>query len=342
MHPSLNVVGVVVLVLVGVLMTTSAHKEVMGESSIIRELSWDYYDKSCPHVQSVVRDTLKSFLDADITQAAGLLRLHFHDCFVLGCDASILLVGNASEQTAPPNLSLRAEAFNIINTIKQKVEEICPNTVSCADILALAARDSVCKARGPWYSVPLGRRDSLVYANRSVVLASLPPPSSNVSQLLTAFKAIGLNATDLVALSGGHTIGRAHCPSFAGRLDPEDPNLDPTFAETLRTLCPATNSSNFTNLDVNTPNRFDNQYYAAVVSKKGLLNSDAVLTLDSRTNGTVASFSSNQQLFFKQFGVSMIKMGSFGVLTGTQGEVRSSCAVPNPSSADVSALIASS
>jgi peroxidase len=63
-----------------------------------------------------------------------------------GCDGSVLLDGSASgpsEQDAPPNLSLRAEAFEIINDLRELVDEQCERVVSCADITALAARDAV-------------------------------------------------------------------------------------------------------------------------------------------------------------------------------------------------------
>jgi peroxidase len=62
-----------------------------------------------------------------------------------GCDASVLLdsvEGMTSEKLAGPNVnSLRG--FEVIDKIKYLLEEECPLTVSCADILAMAARDAV-------------------------------------------------------------------------------------------------------------------------------------------------------------------------------------------------------
>ena len=63
-----------------------------------------------------------------------------------GCDASVLLDGSASgpsEQDARPNLTLRAKAFEIIEALRELIHKECGRIVSCADIVALAARDSV-------------------------------------------------------------------------------------------------------------------------------------------------------------------------------------------------------
>lgn len=63
-----------------------------------------------------------------------------------GCDASVLLDGSASgpgEQQAPPNLSLRPAAFKAINEIRALIDNACGRIVSCADVVALAARDAV-------------------------------------------------------------------------------------------------------------------------------------------------------------------------------------------------------
>ncbi|XP_057839183.2 peroxidase 12 [Cryptomeria japonica] len=308
-------------------------------------LSWTFYNTSCPTLESIVRERIEFYLNQDITQAAGLLRLHFHDCFVQGCDGSVLLNGTTSERVDPPNVSLRAMAFTIINDIKARVEAACSGIVSCADILTLAARDSVNKAGGPFYPLPLGRRDSLTFANLTTVLANLPSPSSNVTGLMSVLSLKGLNFTDLVALSGGHTIGRANCSSFDNRLydsttgeNEQDPTLDQTFAKQLYLTCPTNTTVNTTNLDIRSPNVFDNKYYVDLLNRQTLFTSDQTLYSDSRTRSVVTNFAVNQTSFFEQFVLSMLKMGQLDVLTGSQGEIRENCEVANPTSSVFSIL----
>lgn len=297
-------------------------------------LSWTFYKESCPNLESIVKSTLEPVLEQDITQAPGLLRLLFHDCFVQGCDASILLNGTSSEpseQEALPNLTLRAQAFEIIAEIKEAVEAECSGVVSCADILALAASYAVFVAGGPEFLVPLGRRDSLSFANQSVTVDNLPSSNSNVTVLMTLFTEKGFDSfTDLVALSGGHTFGVGHCTAFVDRLYPtQDPFLDAKFAEELYLTCSTLATVNITDLDIRTPNLFDNMHYVDLQNGEGLLTSDQDLYTDSRTRHIVNDFAQSQSQFFKHFAVSMLKMVQLDVLTGSQGEIRSTCAVRN-------------
>lgn len=100
-----------------------------------------FYSTSCPRAESIVRSTMQSHFRSNPTIAPGLLRMHFHDCFVQGCDASILIDGPNTEKTAGPNRLLRG--YEVITDAKTQIEAVCPGVVSCADILALAARDAV-------------------------------------------------------------------------------------------------------------------------------------------------------------------------------------------------------
>ncbi|GLJ25116.1 hypothetical protein SUGI_0480370 [Cryptomeria japonica] len=185
-----------------------------AEPPLVDGLSWRFYKNTCPKLESIVEERIKFYLKEDITQAAGLLRLHFHDCFVHGCDASVLLDGSPSERDFPSNKSPRAKVFEIINDIKRRVNKACGVVVSCADITALAARDSVAGSGGSKYKVPLGRKDSLKFASNETTIANLSAPTSNVTTLIKTLATKGLDVTDLVALSGGHTIGIGHCTSF--------------------------------------------------------------------------------------------------------------------------------
>lgn len=160
-----------------------------------------FYRYSCPNAEAIVSDVVRFFYQNDRTIAPGLLRMHFHDCFVRGCDGSILIDGSSSEKTAVPNLTLRG--FEVIDDAKKELESICPGVVSCSDILALAARDSVYLTGGPRWNVPTGRRDGFVSSASDV---NLPSFTDSVDEQKRKFADVGLNARDLVALLG--TIDR--------------------------------------------------------------------------------------------------------------------------------------
>ncbi|KAK9134418.1 hypothetical protein Syun_013748 [Stephania yunnanensis] len=301
--------------------------------NIIDGLSWTFYSSSCPQLETIIRDQLWQVFQEDYRQAAGLLRLHFHDCFVQGCDGSVLLDGSASgpsEKNAPPNLTLRPEGFVIIEDLRRRVHEACGPVVSCSDIVALAARDSVHLSGGPFYGIPLGRRDGLNFATTDQVLNDLPFPQAKVSDLLPFFLSRNLSITDMVALSGGHTIGLSNCSSFRDRLYPnQDPTLNQTFAAQLRAICPTNTSTKGTVLDVRTPLLFDNKYYVNLVNREGLFTSDQDLFTDARTRDIVARYADDETLFFQQFPLSMIDLGQIGVLTRMQGEIRTNCSARN-------------
>ncbi|CAN7054034.1 hypothetical protein BRARA_G03059 [Brassica rapa] len=303
---------------------------------LVKGLSWSFYQKACPKVESIIRKELKKVFKRDIGLAAAILRIHFHDCFVQGCEASVLLDGSASgpgEQSSIPNLTLRQAAFVVINNLRALVHKQCGQVVSCSDILALAARDSVVLSGGPDYAVPLGRRDSLAFASQNTTLNNLPPPFANASQLIADFANRNLDINDLVALSGGHTIGIAHCPSFTDRLYPnQDPTMNKSFANNLKRTCPTANSSNTQVNDIRSPDVFDNKYYVDLMNRQGLFTSDQDLFTDKRTRGIVESFAIDQKLFFDHFVVGMIKMGQMSVLTGSQGEIRANCSARNTES----------
>ncbi|KAG2595377.1 hypothetical protein PVAP13_5KG069700 [Panicum virgatum] len=154
-----------------------------------------FYDSYCPDAEDIVRSTVEQYYVKDATIAPALLRLHFHDCFVQGCDASVLISGASSERSAPQNFGLRG--FEVIDDAKSQLEAVCPGVVSCADILALAARDTVDLTGGPSWSVPLGRRDGRISLASGA--NALPSPADPVSVQRQKFADQGLSDHDLVS-----------------------------------------------------------------------------------------------------------------------------------------------
>ncbi|RZS24589.1 hypothetical protein BHM03_00057679 [Ensete ventricosum] len=108
-------------------------------------LSVGYYSKTCPDAELVVRGAIQAAMAREPRSGASVMRLQFHDCFVNGCDASVLLDATPNmpgEKQALSNInSLRS--FEVIDEAKAAVEQKCPGVVSCADIIVMAARDAV-------------------------------------------------------------------------------------------------------------------------------------------------------------------------------------------------------
>lgn len=293
-----------------------------------------FYGYSCPKVEQIVQGVVAKAVAKERRMAASLLRLHFHDCFVKGCDGSVLLDSSGtiiSEKRSNPNQN-SARGFEVIDEIKAAVEKECPETVSCADILALAARDSTVLTGGPSWEVPLGRRDSLG-ASLSGSNNNIPAPNNTLPTIITKFKLKGLDIVDLVALSGGHTIGDSRCTSFRQRLYNQtgnglpDGTLDPSYAAQLRQRCPKSGGDqNLFVLDLVSPLKFDNFYFKNLIAKKGLLSSDEILfTQSTATMELVKKYAESNELFFEQFAKSMVKMGNITPLTGSKGEIRKIC-----------------
>nr|GLL30398.1 peroxidase 27-like [Ipomoea trifida] len=290
-------------------------------------LKSNFYKKTCPVMESVVQKTTARLISKAPTLAAPLLRMHFHDCFVRGCDGSVLLnstSNNQAEKDAIPNLSLRG--FQVIDAVKSEIEKKCPGVVSCADILALVARDAVTMLNGPFWKVPLGRRDGRV-SNMLEALNDLPPPFGNISTLTTMFASKGLNKKDLVVLSGGHTIGTSHCPPFTDRLynftgrGDTDPTMDPNYVSALKKKCRPGDSRTLVEINPGSFKTFDEKYFTDVAKRRGLFQSDAALLNDKQTRRyVVRQVATGGATFFKDFAKSMVKMGKIGVLTGKNGE----------------------
>ncbi|XP_074573497.1 peroxidase 65-like [Curcuma longa] len=299
------------------------------------KLSTAYYQKTCPNAEQIISDVVTSKQISTPTTAAGTLRLFFHDCFVGGCDASMLISTNAfnrAERDADDNISLPGDAFDTVIRAKTALELQCPGVVSCADILALATRNLVLMLGGPFYAVRLGRKDALA-SSAATVPGNLPRTNMTVDQLIEVFAGKKMTVQDMVALSGAHTVGFSHCSEFASRIfgyksnGGHDPTMNTQYAEALQKACANYQKDETIAAfnDVMTPGKFDNMYYKNVLRGLGLLASDSALAADKRTRPLVERYAANQTAFFMDFTHAMEKLSLVGVKTGRKGEIRRRC-----------------
>ncbi|CAK7354580.1 unnamed protein product [Dovyalis caffra] len=293
-----------------------------------------FYADTCPEAEFIVKDVMWRNMMREPRSVASVMRFQFHDCFVNGCDASLLLDDTPNmlgEKLSLSNIdSLRS--YEVIDEVKEELEKVCPGTVSCADIVIMAARDAVVLSGGPRWEVKLGRVDSLT-ASQEDSNNIMPSPRANASLLIDLFERFNLSVKDMVALSGSHSIGQGRCFSIVFRLYNQsgsgkpDPAIEPKYREKLNKLCPLGGDESVTgDLDA-TPTTFDNRYFKDLVAGRGFLNSDQTLHTFPETRKYVILFSIDQQAFFNAFVEGMIKMGD--LQSGRPGEIRSNCRMAN-------------
>lgn len=158
---------------------------------------------------------------------------------------------------------------------------------------------------------------------------NLPRANSTVTDLIALFAAKGLSTTDLVALSGAHTIGFSHCDQFAFRLYSGSTTMamDPRLLQALRLQCPRSggNADVVAPLDVGTPFEFDNAYYEGIGKGMGVLATDQALGLDERTGSIVREMAGDKGKFFAAFVAGMERLGEIRIKKGKKGEIRRDC-----------------
>ncbi|GJV25120.1 putative peroxidase 48 [Tanacetum coccineum] len=311
-------------------------------------LEYDYYRESCPQAQQIIKSNIRHIYNQNKSVAPAMLHLGV----IAGCDASVLLDPTevtASEKTTPPNESLKG--FEHIDLIKSQLENACPGVVSCADLLVVAARESVVLVGGPFYPLHTGRKDGVhSYANDSF---DLPSPLDTHHTNIYRFGLRNFTEKETVTLLGAHSTGKIHCKFFEKRLynfggtNQPDPSMDPEFVELLRSMCnnsethsqspsaspspsPLTTSKTrkeqAMNMDYEGPGSgFGTLYYRSLLQGRGILFVDQQMTAGENSSNWVRQYASDVSMFHKDFAQVMMKLSNYQVLTGSQGEVRQNC-----------------
>ncbi|CAI0396163.1 unnamed protein product [Linum tenue] len=122
-----------------------------------------FYDETCPDAEAIAFETLRKAVSKDRTVAAAVLRLHYHDCFVRGCEASVLLDGakkGDAEKDASVNFQLK-------------------------------------RTDGPFWKVETGHRDGRVSLSTEAD-ESMPFSFFNITRLKQNFASKGLTKKDLL------------------------------------------------------------------------------------------------------------------------------------------------
>ncbi|XP_010265979.1 PREDICTED: L-ascorbate peroxidase 3, peroxisomal [Nelumbo nucifera] len=210
-----------------------------------------------------------------------MLRLAWHDAGTY----------DASSKTGGPNGSIRNEeeyrhgannglkiAIDLCEEVKAKYPKI-----TYADLYQLAGVVAVEVTGGPTIDFVPGRKDS----NISPKEGRLPDAKQGVKHLRDVFYRMGLSDKDIVALSGGHTLGRAH---------PERSGFDGPWTKE--------------------PLKFDNSYFVELLKgeSEGLLKlpTDKALLEVPEFRRYVELYAKDEDAFFRDYAESHKKLSELG------------------------------
>ncbi|KAL6850398.1 hypothetical protein ACP4OV_021025 [Aristida adscensionis] len=315
------------------------------------ELKVGYYSKKCKGVENVIKWHVIKAIKANRRTGAALVRLLFHDCFVRGCDGSVLLDKSPAnprpEKDAPVNIGLAA--FDLLEEIKAAVEKRCPGVVSCSDILIYAARDagSILSNGHVHFDVPAGRLDGFV-SSADEAQAELPDSTHDVQTLIENFAKKNFTVEELVILTGAHSIGQGHCSSFAGRLKEPTSQINAAYQSLLKHKCAAGGDPvvdnnvrdedygvvaqfmpGFTSRVRKIPDFLDNSFYHNNLAKIVTFHSDWTLLTHEEAFGHVKEYAENATLWDEDFSDSLLKLSKLPMPAGSKGEIRKKCSFSN-------------
>ncbi|KAF9678639.1 hypothetical protein SADUNF_Sadunf07G0055400 [Salix dunnii] len=151
----------------------SSQGGVVSSDDELHSLAYDFYRQNCPQAESILGTWLFNY-----------------SVFL---DDSNGNKNHSVERQATPNKTLRG--INEIDMIKEELENACLGVVSCADTLALATRDAVVLAGGPYYPIFTSKRDS-TQSYFDEAMDEIPKPNNNITQTLFLFSPEDSNNTN--------------------------------------------------------------------------------------------------------------------------------------------------
>ncbi|CAL0334197.1 unnamed protein product [Lupinus luteus] len=210
-----------------------------------------------------------------------MLRLAWHDAGTY----------DVNTKTGGPNGSIRTEeeySHGSNNGLKKAIDfceevKVKHPKITYADLYQLAGVVAVEVTGGPTINFVPGRRDSKISPKEG----RLPDAKKGVPHLRDIFYRMGLSDKDIVALSGGHTLGRAH---------PERSGFDGPWTED--------------------PLKFDNSYFVELLKEEsvGLLKlpTDKALLDDPEFRRYVELYAKDEDAFFRDYAESHKKLSELG------------------------------